>query len=93
MSPLATLRQSAPDRRHRQAISGPGSIEIQTPGSVTLTGASTIGGELLVDRGTLYGPDTRGLVMSREDSLDIDDPFDLDLAELLLAARAAGRLR
>ncbi|HEY6362338.1 MAG TPA: acylneuraminate cytidylyltransferase family protein [Vicinamibacterales bacterium] len=48
---------------------------------------------VLVDRGTLYGPDTRGLVMAREDSLDIDDPFDLDLAELLLAARAPRRIR
>lgn len=40
---------------------------------------------------TLYGPDTRGFVMSREDSLDIDDRFDLEMAELLMAARAAGR--
>ena len=48
---------------------------------------------VLVDRGTLYGPDTRGLVMAREDSLDIDDPFNLHVAELLLAAGAARRLR
>lgn len=40
---------------------------------------------------TLYGPDTRGFVMSREDSLDIDDRFDLEMAELLIAARTAGR--
>jgi CMP-N-acetylneuraminic acid synthetase len=46
---------------------------------------------VLVDHGTLYGADTRGLVMPREDSLDIDDQFDLDLAELLLAARLTGR--
>jgi CMP-N-acetylneuraminic acid synthetase len=37
----------------------------------------------------LYGRDTRGLVMSREESIDIDDPFDLEVAELLLAARVA----
>jgi CMP-N,N'-diacetyllegionaminic acid synthase len=37
---------------------------------------------------TLYGADTRGLVMSRQDSLDVDEPFDLEVAELLLAARA-----
>lgn len=42
---------------------------------------------------TLYGPDTRGFVMSREESLDIDDRFDLEIAELLIAARAAGRAR
>ena len=46
---------------------------------------------VLLEQRTLYGPDTRALVMSREDSLDIDDAFDLELAELLLAARAAGR--
>ena len=38
---------------------------------------------------TLYGADTRGLVMSREDSLDIDDPFDLRVAALLMASRSA----
>jgi len=37
----------------------------------------------------LYGADTRGLVMSREDSFDIDDQFDLGVAELLMASRPA----
>ena len=46
---------------------------------------------VLVEQSTLYGDDTRGLVMSREDSLDVDDAFDLEMAELLLAARAARR--
>lgn len=41
---------------------------------------------LLEDR-TLYGRDTRGLVMSREDSIDVDDAFDLEVADLLMAAR------
>jgi CMP-N-acetylneuraminic acid synthetase len=45
---------------------------------------------VLLEQHTLYGHDTRALVMSREDSLDIDDAFDLELAELLIA-RAAGR--
>jgi CMP-N-acetylneuraminic acid synthetase len=36
---------------------------------------------------TLYGPDTRGLVMAREESFDIDDPFDLEVAERLMAPR------
>jgi len=44
---------------------------------------------VLRDQRVLYGADTRPLVMSREDSLDIDDRFDLELAELLMAARAA----
>lgn len=39
------------------------------------------------DRRSLYGEDTRGLVMSRADSLDIDDSLDLELASLLMAAR------
>jgi CMP-N-acetylneuraminic acid synthetase len=43
---------------------------------------------LLADR-ALYGADTRGLVMSREDSFDIDDPFDLEMAELLISSRRA----
>lgn len=43
--------------------------------------------EVVLERGTLYGPDTRGYVMSREESLDIDDAFDLRLAELLIASR------
>lgn len=47
--------------------------------------------QVIVEQKTLYGADTRGLVMSREDSLDIDDRFDLDVAELLIAARATGR--
>ena len=41
---------------------------------------------VVVDGHTLYGPDTRGLVMPREASLDIDDAFDLELAERLMAA-------
>jgi CMP-N-acetylneuraminic acid synthetase len=44
---------------------------------------------VLLDQRTLYGADTRGLVMARAESLDIDDAFDLELAELLLAARTA----
>lgn len=38
--------------------------------------------------GSLYGDDTRPLVMSPRDSLDIDEVWDLELAELLLATRA-----
>jgi len=35
----------------------------------------------------LYGGDCRAYVMEQRDSIDVDDPFDLELAELLLAAR------
>ena len=43
---------------------------------------------VLADHRTLYGEHTRALVMRREDSLDIDDAFDLKLAELLMAGQA-----
>lgn len=36
---------------------------------------------------TLYGPDTRPLVMSAADSLDVDDAWDLELAEYVLSRR------
>jgi CMP-N,N'-diacetyllegionaminic acid synthase len=42
---------------------------------------------IVIEARTLYGPDTRGLVMPREESFDIDDPFDLDEAERLMASR------
>ena len=42
---------------------------------------------VLVEQNALYGVDTRGLPMSREDSLDIDDAFDLEVADLLIGAR------
>ena len=45
----------------------------------------------LREQRVLYGTDTRPLVMTREESIDIDDAFDLEVAELLLLARAAGR--
>jgi len=42
--------------------------------------AATLGDEL-------YGDDVRAYVMDERDSLDVDTPFDLELAELLLRAR------
>ena len=42
---------------------------------------------IVTDGHTLYGPDTRGLVMAREESFDIDDAFDLEVAERLMASR------
>jgi CMP-N,N'-diacetyllegionaminic acid synthase len=39
------------------------------------------------DGADLYGGDCRAYVMGQRDSIDVDDPFDLELAELLLAAR------
>lgn len=44
---------------------------------------------VVLDEGRLYGDQTRGFVMSREDSFDIDDALDLKVAELLLSSRLA----
>jgi CMP-N-acetylneuraminic acid synthetase len=41
----------------------------------------------LMDLGLIYGPRTLPLVMTPEDSLDIDTPFDLALVEWVLAHR------
>lgn len=41
----------------------------------------------VVNAGSLYGNDSRPLLMRAEDSLDIDTPWDLTVAELLLSAR------
>jgi CMP-N-acetylneuraminic acid synthetase len=45
----------------------------------------------VIEQGRLYGEDTRALVMRRDESIDIDDTFDLQVAELMLASRPAPR--
>jgi len=68
---------AAPTRRQDKPLlfarNGPAVLAVRTG---VVTGAKT-----------LYGADTRGLVMSREDSFDVDDRFDLGVAELLMASR------
>jgi CMP-N,N'-diacetyllegionaminic acid synthase len=71
------LRLRRQDKPRLFARNGPAVVAVRTP--------------VLVERRTLYGPDTRALVMSREDSVDVDEHFDLQLAELLMAARSARR--
>lgn len=44
-----------------------------------------------MERGVLYGPDTRALIMQADESIDIDDTFDLDLADVLLRRREGSR--
>jgi CMP-N-acetylneuraminic acid synthetase len=44
----------------------------------------------VIEQGRLYGDDTRALVMRRDESIDIDDAFDLQVAELMLASRSTG---
>ena len=61
------------DKPHLFARNGPAVVVVRT--------------RVMVEAGSLYGPDTRGLVMAREDSFDIDDPVDLELAGRLMASR------
>jgi CMP-N-acetylneuraminic acid synthetase len=42
----------------------------------------------VLDAGSLYGADCRPLLMADEDSIDVDTPWDLALAEFVLARRA-----
>jgi CMP-N,N'-diacetyllegionaminic acid synthase len=42
----------------------------------------------VIERGSLYGDDCRALVMSAEDSLDIDSSWEATLVELVLQMRA-----
>ena len=45
--------------------------------------------EVILEQRTMIGPRVAGLVTEPDDSIDIDTPLDLALAELLLAQRAA----
>ena len=42
----------------------------------------------VIDGGSLYGRESWPLIMTAEDSLDIDTPWDLRLAESIIAARS-----
>lgn len=44
---------------------------------------------VVTDQRSLYGTDVRGLVMTRAESFDIDDAFDLEVAELLMSSSSA----
>ena len=67
----------APTRRQEKPLlfarNGPAVLAVRTP--------------VVTDLRSLYGSDTRGLAMSRAESFDIDDAFDLEVAALLMAAR------
>ena len=71
------IEGTAPTRRQDKpplfARNGPAVVAVRT--------------RVVTEARTLYGADTRGLVMSREDSFDIDDQFDLGVAQLLMASR------
>lgn len=45
-----------------------------------------------IDGGSLYGDDCRPMVMSAEESLDIDTPWDLAVAECILSRRREARV-
>ena len=78
---VTAIDGAAPTRRQDKprlfARNGPAVLAVKT--------------SVLVEQRSLYGADTRGVVMSREDSIDIDDALDLEIAELLFAARSGRR--
>lgn len=47
---------------------------------------------VLFERNSLYGEDCRPLIMDSQDSIDIDNPFDLEWAEFLLSRRGTTKL-
>jgi CMP-N-acetylneuraminic acid synthetase len=69
----------APTRRQDKPLlfarNGPAVLAVRTP--------------VVTDTRSLYGTDVRGLVMARAESFDIDDAFDLEVAELLMTSRLA----
>jgi len=75
---VAWAEGPAPTRRQDKPLlfarNGPAVLAVRTP--------------IVTDARSLYGADTRGLVMSRAESFDIDDAFDLELAGLLMTARS-----
>ena len=75
---VAWAEGPAPTRRQDKPLlfarNGPAVLAVRTP--------------IVADGRSLYGADMRGLVMSRAESFDIDDAFDLELAGLLMKARA-----
>ena len=46
-----------------------------------------------LDRASLYDGDCRPLIMSAEESLDVDSPWDLELLEFILSRRTAAHAR
>jgi CMP-N-acetylneuraminic acid synthetase len=78
---VAAVEGALPTRRQDKPVlfarNGPAVVAVRT--------------RVVVEQRSLYGTDIRGLVMSREDSIDIDDPLDLEIAELLFAARSGRR--
>ena len=74
---LVPWSEGAPTRRQDKPLlfarNGPAVVAVQT--------------RIVTEQHALYGPDTRGLVMAREESFDIDDAFDLEVAERLMASR------
>jgi CMP-N-acetylneuraminic acid synthetase len=72
----ATTVTRRQDKPHVVARNGPAVLAVR---------ASVLAG------GSLYGDDCRPLVMSAEESLDIDTVWDLKVAELVLAKRGRER--
>lgn len=66
-------------------------VRQELPEAYALNGAVYLARrEVLLERQTWYTDETYGYVMPRERSLDVDDPWDFYLAELIMRDRLAG---
>jgi CMP-N-acetylneuraminic acid synthetase len=92
-NPLSVLRLD--DERLRPFLEGPSVAGRQNkPRVLARNGPAVLATRVAtLDRGSLYGDDCRPLLMSAEDSLDVDTAWDLSLAELLLGARNRDTIR
>lgn len=76
-----------PEGRLRSLFDDPASAARRQDGDAVYRpngGVYAVRTALLMDEGTLYGRDHRGVVMGFESSVDVDDRWDLRLAEAIL---------
>lgn len=86
-NPVSVMRMD--DERLRPFLDGPSVTRRQDkPRLFARNGPAVLAIRTRVlEAGSLYGTDTRGLVMSAEDSLDVDSPWDLAVLDAILARR------
>lgn len=90
--PVAWLRRLGPGGRVQPfLVAGDGPARRQDAEPLyRLNGAVYATRTAVIEGGTLLGPDTRGLVMTPEESVDIDTPLDVVIALGLLQQPAKG---
>lgn len=91
--PVDWLRRLDSEHRVRPTLPGAQSAARRQAAEPVyrLNGAIYVTRPSVIAAGSLLGEDTRGFVMRAEESVDIDTPFDLQLAEFLLQTRSKGK--